>query len=221
MKILNTLFGKTRKTAGMEPMSEESIPQISMPNIFGLDVLVIADTHGRFDEEALKEQLKTPPPAVFLLGDIEYPNLERIVELCTGLPIFGVLGNHDDKTFFNDLPQVEHLNGRMVTFHGIRIAGLSGSVRYKESANRCMITQEESKRLLMDVPDCDILITHDKPCFGVPQDYDAHGGLVGIAEYIKNHSPKFVLHGHMHEPGITKYKDTYIRCCYNIERIIL
>lgn len=193
-----------------------------MPVQLGVRVLAFADTHGSLTENELQNRKK--PNVILLLGDIPISDLEYILEQTKNLndvPIFAVLGNHDGKEILNDFPRITQLSGKSTEFavngRTITLAGLSGSVKYKDNDYYCLLTQEESQNLLKDVPKCDILITHDKPCFDKPEEFNAHCGLVGIADYIREKSPKVVLHGHLHDPYIKQYGSTVIRCCYRVE----
>jgi len=49
----------------------------------------------------------------------------------------------------------------------------------------------------------------------------AHSGLTGIAQYIQEKSPDYVLHGHLHEPHIEIRYGTTIRCCFRTEYFTL
>ena len=49
----------------------------------------------------------------------------------------------------------------------------------------------------------------------------AHSGLTGIAQYIQDKRPDYVLHGHMHIPNIEVRNRTTIQCCFRTEYLTL
>ena len=183
------------------------------------NVLVLADGHGHIRREDLQDTDRIPD-AIFLLGDNDYDDIQElkrfIDEYRYTAPIFGIEGNHDKKGFL-EREGIQNLHNKTIEFEGLIIGGLSGSIRYTEKMNYCMLSNGESEALMSQMPYCDILLTHDKPCFEKPERTDAHSGLTGIGSYIMYHHPSLVLHGHLHEPYIRQYENTVIRCCYGIE----
>lgn len=224
------------KKTGNDLSSLRNIPTpvTDHPVFKDLDVLVLADTHGTLSDEKLRRSLKTPPDMILILGDIYYQNLELFFSVLnslkmTDIPILGILGNHDDKDLFSYFPRIKDMDGKreVLSVKGkeLSVAGLSGSIRYKYSDHYVLRTHKESVEILDPLESCDLLMTHDKPCFIKPDDFeydelckDAHSGLYGIGKYITKKKPQLVLHGHTHNPMISKYEDSYIRCCYGVER---
>ncbi|MEE5993978.1 MAG: hypothetical protein V3G42_12165, partial [Oscillospiraceae bacterium] len=49
----------------------------------------------------------------------------------------------------------------------------------------------------------------------------AHSGLTGIAQYIQDKRPDYVLHGHMHIPNIEVRNRTTIQYCFHTEYLML
>ncbi len=236
--MLKELFQKLKKDHVMEePVMENiSLTEVSeIPVTKGLDILVLADTHGVIINDLLRNKIKTEPDLIIILGDLYYQNLESFFAVydamypTSSVKILGVLGNHDDKDLFSFFPRIINMDGKEEDFiikgTKISIAGLAGSIRYKYSDHYVLRTHKESEEILDPLPKADLLITHDKPCFEKPEgseyDYlctDAHAGLYGIGKYIMEKKPQLVLHGHTHKPSKNRYEDSYIRCCYRIER---
>ena len=204
-------------------------------NIDGLnhiDVLTVADCHGslmqrEIGDAYLHSEAEDPfehPWVVFLLGDNTYSDIETVLSyIPTRIPVFGILGNHDSKKLYDDFDRIHCLDGTTEDWNGFDLGGLSGSIRYKEGYDDyALISDEESIEKMDKLPSCDILITHDKPCFTDKVNVDfAHSGLLGIGKYIKDFKTKIVLHGHLHDRSIVKYKETYIKCCYRVERFLI
>ena len=227
---------------------EKKCPQptttdVALPSLYGINIIVIADTHGsfgkRYDELLLiNDHLKDTDLIVFLgdvfINDYEvfYQNFGSYIK-DHNIPVLSVVGNHDDQIMQMQkyIPWTTWLHGKTTvitipkTGKQLVVGGLSGSIRYKHS-DAPLLSHRESVEILDKMPYCDILLTHDKPMFEVPdeEDYDdlcsdAHSGLYGIGKYIDEKCPLLVLHGHIHERYIEKHRDTYIKCCYRCESL--
>lgn len=217
------LISKIRNTFKKDVVMTD-IPDCIKPNgKTHLKVMTIADSHGHLEQGTVKSVLSGAlPDAVFFLGDNFPCDIETALE---ELPlsvtqIYGLTGNHDAKDslvpYSERITEIDKATGTVLS-NGCRLEGLSGSIRYKEDDYYSMLTNEESERIMAEKPQCDILITHDKPCFYVPKTVDAHSGLLGIGKYILEKKPQIVLHGHLHKPYIKQLGDTIIRCCYGVE----
>lgn len=185
---------------------------------------VIADCHGSLSHQELCDRILPKKIDIFLLLGDNFPNdidcfLDFASEHYPSIPIVGVEGNHDQhgllKTVGNS--KVINIHKDVMTFGNIKIGGFSGSIKYKPDDYYVMYTNEESQQLLSDLPYCDLFITHDKPCFAVPENITSHSGLIGIGNYIRRQKPAIVLHGHLHDRYLEQYENTFIRCCYRVE----
>lgn len=192
-----------------------------------LDVMTVADTHGNLmQKDVMKALSGNPnPDVVFFLGDNYPDDIEAVLEVVPKhIRMYGVAGNHDFKDILTpyseriiDVSKNCYSTGGMVGVTGYSVGGLSGSIRYKDDECYAMLTNEESNAIMEDKPQVDILITHDKPCFTLPEKITSHSGLTGIGNYILRAKPKIVLHGHLHEKYIKRMGDTIIRSCYGVE----
>jgi len=167
---------------------------------YNLKILFITDTHNclTYDKESL-EYLKniTNYDYCILLGDHSADDLYEITKIIPKEKICGVLGNHDSWEKYKEY-DIKNIDGKVIDIKGIRIAGISGSFKYKNSDQYALYTHEESIEIANNMEAADILVSHDKP-FTEKQYGDAHDGLKGITQYIyKNHIPLHI-HGHLHE----------------------
>lgn len=194
-----------------------------------MNVLTVADCHGHLTKSDIAETLAgRKPDVIFFLGDNEAEDIELVKETVKDTAMYGVVGNHDYINILKD-HGIEDLHGKTVLFDGFRIGGFGGTIKYKDDCSRLMFTNEESESLMAYFPKCDILITHDKPCFQKaklfrkkePVVVNAHSGMTGIAEYIKKNRPLYHLHGHLHVPYIEEKYGTKIRCCFRTEFLYL
>lgn len=172
---------------------------------YGISCLFITDMHGRIKEEEM-DFLRSLHPgrydACFLLGDNEYRDVEKIL---TAIPVekcYTLLGNHDTWTCLDDFG-IPNIHGKTVEVKGVRFAGLQGSKRYKRNPDRVMYTPEESRKIAEEMRNLyfDILLTHDKAMTEPLTEqnlWNAHSGMPGICELIREKEPKYHVHGHLH-----------------------
>lgn len=171
--------------------------------------LIITDTHGhiRNSFHTFLEDVENVD-IIFTLGDIDFRDHEELknIKKIKDIPKFGVLGNHD---YFNDLKNngIESIHGKLITYNGIRITGMYGSHKYKNT-DAPMLTDEESEQIAILLPECDLFITHD---WGKHEEMNNHAkkGLTGITKYINRQKPIYHIHGHIHE-NIEEKLDTTI-----------
>jgi Icc-related predicted phosphoesterase len=140
-----------------------------------------------------------------------------------------VPGNHDpnvrplDTTFVAldhrvPIPGPEgcdNVDGRIMNVQGVRVAGLGGSLRYKDGPNQYTQAQMRWRALNLEVrtrlkratpghSKLDVLITHAPP-FGVAAAEDAaHVGFVAFHRIIQGLHPVLLVHGHIHPYGKTQ-----------------
>jgi predicted phosphodiesterase len=179
------------------------------------------------DESLYGDKLPTlAPDLVVSCGDLPFDYLEYLVTRAN-VPLLYVPGNHDpnvkppDTTWtplHAELPVpgaqgCENLDGRVVDLNGVRIAGLGGSLRYKEGPNQYtqaqMLRRAVSLELWISLKrvrrgrKLDILVTHAPP-FGVAEAKDeTHQGFKAFNRLIKKFHPLLLVHGHVHPYGRT------------------
>lgn len=157
-------------------------------------------------------------------GDLPYSLLEYLVTLCN-LPLVYVPGNHDPAYHPGD-PRTYaegclHLDGRTTQLHGLLLAGLGGSIRYREGVNQYTQTEMFGRALRL-LPRLwlnrlrygrwlDLLITHAPP-FGIHDDPgSAHEGFRAFNWLLRLTRAPYHLHGHTHfqrqnlSPNRTRY----------------
>lgn len=186
---------------------------------YNLKILFIADTHNclTYDKESLEylQSVKNYDYCI-LLGDHSANDLYEITKVIPKEKLCGVLGNHDSWGKYKEY-SIENIDGKVIDIKGIKIAGISGSFKYKNSDQYALYTHEESIEIANKMEKADILVSHDKP-FTEKEYGDAHDGLKGITEYIyKNHIP-IHIHGHLHEENEKLLKNgTQSKCLYKIK----
>ncbi|WPS85284.1 metallophosphoesterase (plasmid) [Brevibacillus halotolerans] len=133
---------------------------------------------------------------LLFLGDIDQMLLKAITEKFSSKQKIGVLGNHD---FYGDLEYygIENIHGKSISINGLTIAGIEGSIKYKNE-KAPMFTQKEASMICEQLPNADVLISHNSP-LGIHDKQDmAHEGFEGVIKYIETKQPSYALHGHQH-----------------------
>ncbi len=159
-------------------------------------------------------------------GDLPFDYLEYLVSRLD-VPLLYVPGNHDpslkppDMSWMplrTELPKPPpgpegcvNIDGRVVDAEGLRIAGLGGSLRYKEGPNQYSQAQMGLRALALefrirlnrvrDGRKLDVLVTH-APLYGLAAAEDsAHVGFVAFLRLVRNFQPLLAVHGHVHPYG--------------------
>lgn len=193
-----------------------------------MNILMVADTHGRLMQRDIAKVLDgRTPDVVFLLGDMSVDDVEALQDFegTKNVPMYGVIGNHDSHDLLSS-HGITDLHLKTMKIGEYVVGGFGGSIRYKDDPSYLMYTNPQSDEILSDFAGCDIFLTHDKPCFKPFPLFKniavhAHSGLTGIAKYIERCQPAYAFHGHMHDRYTETHKGTKIRCCYDLEWIEL
>lgn len=147
-------------------------------------------------------------------GDLPYDYLEYIVTMLAK-PLYFVHGNHAqriismDDGLSKDTPDgCVNIHRRLVNFRGLLIAGLEGSMRYREGEHQ--YRPSEMRRMIwMMTPGLwlnekrygraiDILVTHAPP-LGIHDGQDlCHTGFQAFLDFMDRWKPLYLVHGHTH-----------------------
>lgn len=193
-------------------------------------ILAVAD---EVDESLGGEALaQLRPDLVLSAGDLPFDYLEYLVTMLN-VPLLYVPGNHDPsirerRETLAWPPSIElkdardpvgplggtNVDGRIEDAAGIGVAGLGGSLRYREGPNQ--YTQKEMRRRVRRLGrraavrglrgrrGVDVLLTHAPP-LGVGDEEDpAHRGFEALLQLVEQLSPKLLIHGHIHPYGQAK-----------------
>ena len=186
-----------------------------------MKILLFADLHTFYKNDLSK--IVDDYDICFFLGDIKSSTLKYIITNIKEVPIYAVLGNHDDKnviisvnTYLQELKtyemyqgySLENINLKKYEYQEITFTGIEGSEKYKY--NQPGYTQEES--LQLNVPKADILFAHDTGWNYM--DDNRKIGLKGINQYIKNRQPKYHIFGHFHTNINFIEENTFCYCIY-------
>lgn len=189
-----TSCGVSEKT---QEATSKPLSVAPLPINFNLKALIVTDGHGCLSLEDISYCRNID--VCLLLGDLSLRDVEVVKERIGNTPVYGVLGNHDGFELY-DMCGIENIHGKVVEINGVRIAGIGGSLKYKDSPMP-LLTDEESIEIAEKMEAADILISHDSPKFLHGSNDFAHSGLQGITRYCEKYSVPLNIHGHHHDNG--------------------
>jgi uncharacterized protein len=165
--------------------------------IYRVRALALADRPFHADAGVLAAQHRLD--AVICLGDLQTSWLETLDRV--HLPKVGVRGNHDSEPYMEQFG-IEDLHMRRIELDGgVSVCGFEGCVEYHRDHGEHgpVYSQRRAAKLIRKLPAADVLICHCPP-FGVNDDPDdpAHIGFVALREWVLEHRPRVLLHGHTH-----------------------
>lgn len=182
-------------------------------------ILVLSDQPCRAIWDFYKPETFQDIDLIISAGDLPADYLSFIATFFNG-PVLYVHGNHDDRYRDNPPGGCINIEDTIYNFHGIRILGLGGSMRYKPGP--LQYTQNEMHRRVMKLwwklrrsRGIDILVTH-APAKGInDRDNLVHEGFEAFTELIEKYHPRYLIHGHVHlnygnQPRVSVYEGTVI-----------
>ena len=172
-------------------------------------ILAVGDVEARYLWDYYEPGRLDGYEMILAAGDLDPQYLSFLATFCRG-PVLYVHGNHDGRYERTPPEGCISIEDTVYTHHGIRIAGLGGSVRYSAGAHQ--FTEEQMARrvrhLLPKVRRAngfDILLTH-APALGLNDGSDpAHAGFSCFLPLLDQFQPAYFVHGHVH----SNYGDGY------------
>ncbi len=169
-----------------------------------MKILVLADEERSYYWDFYEREKFEGIDLILSAGDLKAEYLEFLVTL-TAIPVLYICGNHDD--YHLRAPEgCICIEDKIYNYHGLRILGLGGCVRYKSGQNDNMYTEPEMRRrchrasLLATMKNgFDILLTH-APVRGYGDMDDLpHRGFDCFNDLLERWKPPYMLHGHVHK----------------------
>ena len=167
-----------------------------------LRILAVSDLESKFIWEHFDPELFKGVDLILSCGDLKASYLSYLVTMIPA-PLFYVYGNHDG-AYDRDPPHgCECIDGRVVEYRGLRIAGLGGCMG-SDPSNRYHFSEAQMekrvKRLQADLrrgKKLDILVTH-APAAGVGDTKAFHQGFQCFHQIYRDNEPTLHLFGHLH-----------------------
>jgi Icc-related predicted phosphoesterase len=193
-------------------------------------VLTVSDQVVEYLHSPAIQDLARGAELALSCGDLPADYLEYIVTL-TNLPLYYVMGNHGGAGGAKEFPEGgENIDGRVVYFQGLLIAGLEGSIRYNDREHYQYTETEMRAKIAALSPALmlnrarygrylDILVTHAPP-FQIHDGPDfAHRGFKAFLWFMDHYHPRYLIHGHQHvydrrKPTITQRGATTVVNAY-------
>lgn len=181
-----------------------------------MKILVLADHESKSLYEYYTPEKLNDIDLIISCGDLR-ANYLSFFATCSHAPVYYVRGNHDNKYKNSPPGGCTCIEDDIVTFHGIRILGLGGSMEYiPGSPDQYTENKMDSriKRLwwkLRKHKGFDILVTH-APAYQLNDLPDLpHRGFSCFKTLMDKYSPKYFFHGHIHANygEVFKREDTY------------
>lgn len=171
-----------------------------------MKLLVVSDEPESLLYDHFRRERWEGIDAIISCGDLPAEYLSFLVSMLN-VPCYYVRGNHDESYEQHPPEGCENIDGRVVTFRGVRILGLEGArwyngdgVQHHESAMAWKIRWAMFRHRLRGGGPIDIVVAHAPP-FGVySEDQNAHRGFDAFADFIEKHRPRYFLHGHTRLP---------------------
>ena len=182
-----------------------------------LNILLVADLHGRSAWEDPFSKVSGHYDACFVLGDLSSHDLDVTINK-VDCPIYGIYGNHDERGMLERFG-IPDINETVIEINGIRIAGLEGSPLY--NLGRIGYTQEDCSEIMKHLPEADLLLSHASP-FDPTCNDGVHCGFKGVSEYIyRNHVP-YCFYGHNHDSTAALLSNgCWAQCIYGVEDVVI
>ena len=178
-----------------------------------MKILVLADHESKSLYEYYSPEKLKDIDLIISCGDLR-ANYLTFFATFSHAPVFYVRGNHDCQ-YFNCPPEgCVCIEDDIVTFNGIRILGLGGSMEYIPGSTDQFTEKMMEKRIrhlwwkLWRNKGFDILVTH-APAFGLNDLPDLpHRGFRCFKALMDKYTPKYFFHGHIHANYSNAFKRT-------------
>ena len=168
-----------------------------------MKALVVADVESRSLWDFYNPSKVEGVNVVFACGDLDKNYLEFLATV-VNKPVFYVRGNHDYRYHETPPEGCICVEDTIYDFHGLRIMGLGGSMKYGVYPD--MYTEAQmAKRirklagLMMFMNGFDVLLAH-APCLGHGDLEDLpHMGFDCFNDLLLKQKPAYMFHGHVHQ----------------------
>lgn len=195
-----------------------------------MKILVVSDEESQWLWDYYRPDRLKPYDLIISCGDLKAEYLRFLVTMAR-CPVLYVHGNHDEHYRFDPPEGCDCIDGAIVEYDGVRIAGLGGCLRYHDGTFHVSEQQMRRRifrlcRRLRWLGGVDIMVTHAPPeDLGDGNDY-AHRGFAAFHSLLKHFPPHHWLYGHIHlrngdgRSRVTVHEQTtFINCCgmYELE----
>lgn len=184
-----------------------------------MKILLVSDKEEPYIWEYFDRERFKDIDLTISCGDLKAEYLSFLVTMIKA-PLFYVPGNHNADYLKNPPEGCEDIDDRVITYNGLRIAGLGGCSYYGGSVYQYTEEQmcKKAKKLapkIRRMKGLDIFVAHS-PAFGIGDGKDmAHRGFRCFLDMMDAYKPKYFVHGHQHlnykvQARVMRYGETTI-----------
>lgn len=167
-----------------------------------MKILALADHESPFLWDYFDKDYVRDIDLILSCGDLKASYLTFLATMCKA-PVFYIHGNHDGRYQIKPPEGCTCIEDQIITFQGVRILGLGGSICYNQGTYQ--YTQAQMDRRvsklrfqLLRKRGFDILLTHS-PAAGCGDGKDlAHCGFNAFSNLMTKYKPAYMIHGHVH-----------------------
>lgn len=168
-----------------------------------MKILILSDRENPSLWEYFQKEKLREADLILSCGDLKKEYLEFLVTMAN-CPLLYVNGNHDARHAEYPPEGCDSLEDKVVTVKGLKIAGLGGSMRYKEGPFQYQPKEMEKrvsklKKKIAEEGGLDILVTH-APVAGYGDRQDrAHQGFEAFDTLLRTCRVRYLIYGHVHK----------------------
>lgn len=183
-------------------------------------ILTVSDFKDKDLIRKIETKTLEPVDLVISCGDLD-PEYLSFLRDRVDRPLFYVKGNHDIRYTPGNPMGCENIHRRVVSYKGINILGLEGSMWYNGGANQ--YTETMMRKTLFGLwftlwrkGRIHVVATHAAPRHIHDREDLCHLGFESFAGLIRKRRPAWFVHGHIHEEfhnpadRITRVGDTRV-----------
>lgn len=166
-----------------------------------MKILIVSDVESNYIWDFFDKSNFKDVACVISCGDLKSSYLSFLVTMLA-VPVFYIHGNHD-KNYLKQPPEgCDCIEDKVITFRGLRIAGLGGSIQYKPGPFQ--YTQEKMQKRVKKLirtarGPIDIFVTHSPTAnLGDNPTSHCHVGFKSFYQVYDQLKPKYHLYGHNH-----------------------
>ncbi len=168
-----------------------------------LRLLSVSDYIDKGLSQQVEAKTIGPVDLIISCGDLE-PEYLSFLRDRLDAPLFYVKGNHDLRYTDTNPVGCENIHARVVTFRGMNILGLEGSMWYNGGVNQ--YTESMMKKTIAGMwfkiwrkKGIHMVIAHASPRHIHDKEDRCHLGFESFVSLIKKRQPQYFIHGHVHE----------------------
>ncbi len=167
-----------------------------------MKILLVADMESTYIWDFFNKERFSDIDLMISCGDLKASYLSFLVTMINA-PLYYVHGNHDHVYKQNPPEGCISIEDQIITYKGIRIAGLGGSIEYsggphQYTPEQMMKRAKKLSRKFFRQQAFDILVTH-APAKGLGDGEGfVHQGFPAFNWLLDIHQPTYHFHGHHH-----------------------